>query len=283
VFSVRSPQIEGRTDSWFNPTGVLGMVWDINDQWTFNSTLGTAWRPAGVNERFSRGIHHGTAQYEVGDPNLKPEKAINTELGVEWDTEDMGFHISVYQSMISDFIQIRPDGDIVSTIRGAFPSYNYVQYDARMRGVEATFHARPTTIYEIMLKGSYLHGQNIDNDEPLYLMPAPSINWIHTLSLPNLEHLRQNTLQGGMRYVFEQMRYPDLVSTDAYREPAPPEAYALFDISASTSLQIGANSLSASLDVRNLLNTRYRDYLSRFRYLVDEPGINIVLRVAYTF
>ena len=283
VFSVRSPQIDGRDDSWFNPTGALGLIWDINEEWTINSTLGTAWRPAGVNERFSRGIHHGTAQYEVGDPNLKPEKAINTEIGVEWDSDRIGFHISAYQSMINDFIQIRPDGDIVSTIRGAFPSYNYVQYDARMRGVEATFHARPITIYEIMLKGSYLYGQNIDNDEPLYLMPAPSINWIHTLNLPNIEHLRQNTLQGGMRYVFEQMRYPDLVSTEAYREPAPPDAYALIDISASTTVNIGSNSLDISLDVRNLLNTQYRDYLSRFRYLVDEPGINMVIRMAYTF
>src|SRR5690606_19985652 len=100
---------------------------------------------------------------------------------------------------------------------------------------------------------------------------------------PNKEHLRQNTIQVGMRYVTEQMRYPDLVNTEAYREPAPPDAYALIDISASTAIQIGSNSLTASLDIRNLLNSRYRDYLSRFRYLVDEPGINMVIRVAYTF
>ena len=38
-----------------------------------------------------------------------------------------------------------------------------------------------------------------------------------------------------------------------------------------------------SLGVDNLLDVRYRDILSRFRYFIDEPGRNVTFRVTVPF
>ena len=37
--------------------------------------------------------------------------------------------------------------------------------------------------------------------------------------------------------------------------------------------------MDISLEVQNLLNTPYRDYLSRYKLFVDDPGRDVVLRV----
>jgi iron complex outermembrane recepter protein len=283
VYSVRSPRIEGRSDRWLQPSGALGIVWNITDELEMSATVGSAWRPAGVNERFSYGVHHGTAQYEIGDPNLRPEFATNAEVGLSWETDKGGVRLNLWNSSIKDFVQLRPDGTIVSTIRGAFPLYLYQQYDATLRGVEISLHVHPVHFYESAIKGTALRGDNRELDEPLYMMPASNIQWINNLALPANSTFRQNTLQISLRSVARQNRYPALVQTESYREPRPPKGYSLLDIGMSSNIRVGKHGVDFSIDVKNVLNTTYRDYLSRFRYLIDEPARNVVARFAIPF
>jgi iron complex outermembrane receptor protein len=60
---------------------------------------------------------------------------------------------------------------------------------------------------------------------------------------------------------------------------APPDAYFLLSARAGfrmthTSIQFG---------VENILNTTYRNYMNRFRYYMDEPGINLTIRIKHNF
>ena len=286
-FGVRSPRIEGRTDAYLQPSGAFGLIWNIDDALKAHATVGTAWRPAGINERFSYGVHHGTAQFEIGDPNLKPEQSINTELGLEWESDLGGIRFNAYNSWIKDFIQLRPDGTIVSTIRGAFPQYVYQQVDAQIRGLELSIHYHPVEWYETGVKGSMLFGEhrasNETSNEALYMMPAPSATWLHNIVFADQAWAKQNTIQLGAKAVRRQTRYPALVSTEAYKEPAPPPGYVLLDVGFSTKIQGPKQVWNLSLDLKNVLNTSYRDYLSRFRYLIDEPGRNLVIRMTIPF
>jgi iron complex outermembrane recepter protein len=283
VYSVRSPRIEGRTDNWLRPSGALGLIWNIADDFELSATVGSAWRPAGVNERFSYGVHHGTAQYEIGDANLKPEFATNVEVGLSWEVESGGVRLNAWNSSIKDFVQLRPDGTIVSTIRGAFPLYLFQQYDAALRGLELSLHVHPVNFYESAVKGTMLRGENKELNEPLYMMPASNVAWINNFVMPVNSTFRQNTLQIGLRSVARQTRYPMLVQTDSYREPQPPRGYSLLDMGLSSNIRLGRQQFDLSIDAKNILNTSYRDYLSRFRYLIDEPGRNIVIRMAIQF
>lgn len=283
VYSVRSPSIQGRTDSWLQPSGAFGVVWDIADDLSLNATLGSAWRPAGVNERFSFGVHHGTAQYEIGDPDLRPEFATNLEVGMKWETETGGLRFNAWSSTIRNFVQLRPDGTIASTIRGSFPLYRHQQYDARLQGLEASVHVHPIESFESAVKASMMVGNNIELDEPLYMMPAPNVQWVNNFMLPANDTFGHNTLQVGFRAVARQTKFPDLVATYAYREPSPPSSYSLVDIGFSTQLQVSGYSVDLSLDAKNVFDVTYRDYLSRFRYLIDEPGRNFAIRIAIPF
>jgi iron complex outermembrane receptor protein len=58
----------------------------------------------------------------------------------------------------------------------------------------------------------------------------------------------------------------------------PTAGYELINVEAgATAIEIGGVRLEPSLAVRNLFDVRYRDYLSRYRLFVDEPGRDVVL------
>ena len=59
----------------------------------------------------------------------------------------------------------------------------------------------------------------------------------------------------------------------------PPEGYRLLDIETGGDVRWGERDISFTLTISNLLNSSYRDYLSRFRFFVDDPGRNIIMRI----
>jgi iron complex outermembrane receptor protein len=63
----------------------------------------------------------------------------------------------------------------------------------------------------------------------------------------------------------------------------PPEAYNLFSVSAGTSLQTDSHLWRIYLEIENLANTSYRDYMNRLRYYADDIGRNISLRAQFQF
>ena len=64
---------------------------------------------------------------------------------------------------------------------------------------------------------------------------------------------------------------------------APPKAYVLLNAQVTYEFKIREQNVDISLEVNNLLNQSYRDYLNRFRYFSDEIGRNIALKIKVPF
>ena len=83
--------------------------------------------------------------------------------------------------------------------------------------------------------------------------------------------------------VFKQTRVPGVDFA------APPNGYMLLNAYVGINIAYRTNSkqvafavrkeIKIRLDVNNIFNVKYREYLNRYRYFVDEPGTNIQLRV----
>jgi len=64
----------------------------------------------------------------------------------------------------------------------------------------------------------------------------------------------------------------------------PTDGYALLNLEIGADrILIGSIPLEVSVAVSNLLDTSYRDYLSRYKLFVDDPGRDVVLRVRVPF
>ena len=124
-----------------------------------------------------------------------------------------------------------------------------------------------------------LRGTDLPTGDALYDMPADRLTTSVRLFGPNRSRIEAPYVEIGGTLVRRQDQVPPVT---IYRLPTA--GYGLLNVEVgATALMIGALRAEPSLSVRNVLNSRYRDYLSRYRLFVDEPGRDIVLRLTVPF
>lgn len=265
-----------RVNTYTSLSGVVGAIWQFAESWSVAANIGTAWRPPGVNELYSFGVHHGTAQFEIGDATLSGERSYNIGVTLRHVSERARFEVSAFNNSMDGYIHLFPEPEPRVTIRGAFPSFRYVQTDAWLRGFDGVAEYQVLRFLAVGAQASIIRGDDRRTDQPLIFMPADRLRLSSTFSLPDLGVLRDSQVELGGSFVSRQTRFP--VGAEA---ADPPDGYTLFSAGYRAQLMWGATPITLSCSVENLLNTTYRDYLSRFRYYIDDPGRNVVLRVQF--
>jgi iron complex outermembrane receptor protein len=278
VFKLVNEKVGETIFRYSNASGVVGLIYQFAPTWSIGANVGTAWRPPSLNELYSNGVHHGTAQFEIGDLNLNSERSFNVDATLRHIGESSRAEISVYNNYMRDFIFLFPDPQPTLTIRGAFPTFRYTQADARLRGVDGSFEFQLTEFLKLGVSASIVRGQNLDTDEPLIQMPADRMRVLAHFHLPDFGRLTDSYLELAGSFVKRQDRFPQNAD---YADPPP--GYSLFDLDYSAQFRLRAQPLRLNVSVQNLFNKAYRDYLSRFRYFVDDPGRNVVARLQIPF
>jgi iron complex outermembrane receptor protein len=260
-------------------SGTLGVTRSVSEKLSARLNVGTAWRAPNVSELFSDGVHHGAAAYEEGDRTLRPEQAINTVASVAFDTDRFNWEIGAYHNYIAHYIYLKPQPEPILTIRGAFPYFRYTQTDATFTGIDASLGWKLSGRWSWKSKASYLRVYDQRNEQ--YLVMIPPNRWDNQLAftIGRAGKWQGLFVSAGNLWVGEQRRVP--LNSDF---APPPPAYSLWNIMAGGTLAITAKQqVEVGLTVHNLLDTRYRDYLNRFRYFSDEMGRNISLRLKWRF
>lgn len=241
--------------------------------------LASAWRAPLVNEQFSEGVHHGTAQYEIGSPRLKPERSYSADATLAYRTEKVHFELSAYVNAMDNFIYLRPDAaNPTVTIRGTFPTFFYTQTFALLRGVDASADALVNDNLRLGGTFSLVRGDNVRDAEPLIFMPADRLRAFVRYEAASLLGMTDVFAEASSTLVRTQDRFPANVDY-----AAPPSGYVLFDCAVGGRVEALGTRLSWNVSVRNVANTAYRDYLSRYRYFTDDAGRNVMLRVSVPF
>ncbi|MBD1209564.1 MAG: TonB-dependent receptor [Ignavibacteria bacterium] len=245
--------------------------------------LGATWRSPLVNEQFSLGVHHGTAQYEIGNAKLTSERSYNADVTLAYKTDAVRIELSGFANIIENFIYLRPDAQNPTvTIRGTFPTFFYTQTLAFLHGVDGSIDAAlaSNTSENLRVGGTFslVRGDNLADQEPLIFMPADRLRVFLRYEREEFLGMKDIFLEASSMLVRRQDRFP---ANSDYT--VPPEGYVLFDVSAGSTLEwLGAKFLW-NVAVRNVMNTAFRDYLSRYRYFTDDAGRNVVLRVSVPF
>lgn len=261
------------TRTWNGVAGSLGAAYRIAEGWDATLRLARAWRPPTVNERYAQGVHHGTAQYELGQATLAAERSMGVEAGVRFAGSRGSFDVAAFRNVIDDFIYLSPREPVL-TLRGAFPAYGYAQSNALMRGVELAGAWYVTDWFTLQGNATVLRGTDRDRAQPLYDMPADRAL---VQARVNGQGARLGAWHIGLGS--QLVRQQDGVPAGTVYT-LPTDGYALLQADIGTSgLLVLGRPIDLSLSVSNALDTRYRDYLSRYRLFVDDAARDIVLRV----
>ena len=270
--------VEGGVFTYRNMTGVLGLIYELTPNVAVAANFGRAWRPPGVNELYSHGVHHGTAQFEIGDKKLDTEASLNTDLALRYQGERGRGELGLFRSQYNNFISLLPADDLVLTIRGAFPKFTYVQNDAVIQGFDGYLEYELTPYIDTHLSASFVRGRNTEERQPLYQMPSTRFIAGLSFHLPTSGRLLDAGIGFEGRFVMRQNNFPEGID---YADP--PAGYKLLDLDLHAEIAVADQPVRVQFGIRNLFNQRYRDYLSRFRYFIDNPGRNVTFGLSVPF
>jgi iron complex outermembrane recepter protein len=256
-----------------NFSAFLGGLYQLSPYFAFTSNLGTAWRPPNVNELFSQGLHHGAAAVEIGDPNLNSEKSIKWVNGLEYEGKRGSAELTFYVNQINEYIYLNPTGETFVSLRGTFNVYEYLQANALFYGIDLSGSYQFTDELNGYFKGSLIRAKNTETQTYFPFIPSDRMDWGLAYSFG--KEANRITLSNVL--VARQKREPvfDLA-------PAPP-AYALINMGYNRKIKLADNQFNIGIQVNNLLNTEYKEYMNRFRYFTADMGRNILLKLNYQF
>lgn len=279
IFKWENNRVISPVYKFSNFSGNFGALYKFTSNFNISLNTGLAWRPPAVNELYSNGLHHGAAAVEIGDPGLQPERAYNTVLSAGYQsTKWLNAEVEVYYNYINNFIYLAPQLPPTLTIRGAFPTFYYKQVDATLKGADAKITITFTRGLSLTSKLALVRGFNNSANDHLILMPADRFENNLKYDFKDSKKLSESFVSVSVLNVLKQIRVPG--NSDF---AVPPAAYMLLNAEAGTSIKISGQKLDISVGFYNLLDTKYRDYLNRFRYYADEMGRNIALRIRIPF
>lgn len=272
--ATREPARTTRTYS--GVSAAVGALWTLAPAWSVAANAGTAWRPPNVSELFAFGVHHGTAEFQIGDADLGPERSLDLSATLRHESGAVSAEASAYVNTIAGYVYGREQPAPTVTIRGTFPTIQTVQADARLAGLDAQAEWRATPWLDLGARASLLRADNLTLDGPLHGVPSSRGSARVRVHGERLAGLGEPFVEADVQHVARQTR----VEPGAFLAAPYPPAYTLVGLRAGADVRAAGQPLRVQLRVENLLDARYRDALSRFRYFIDEPGRNVSVSVA---
>ena len=230
--------------------------------------LSSGFRTGNLAELSANGLHEGTPNWYLGNPDMKVEQCLNADISASWQYKWLTLRGSVFRNRFHNFIYLHPTGDELF----GFNLFRYEQTDATLKGFEAGFSLENKEYFIFSFDYSYLDARR-DDGSWLPFSPANRFLFNSKYFLPARSSKYQNAfISFGVNYTQKQDH------TDIYEIPSP--SYWLINAGAGVSFK----SVRILLTCQNLADQKYYDFLSRLKYYgLNDMGRNIVLNVGWQF
>lgn len=180
-----------------NISAMLGMTYNLkgNAHRRFKANVGTGYTEPGMGELWynwemysSTPVGIGAAKlgwYWVGNPNLRPEKSLNFDIGIEGENKNTYARVGVFHNRIRDYMSIYFTGNFIDFAPYLDDSVKYqrapdMMYSfknigrADITGIEAEVRQRFGAHWSARLGYTYLHAINkSDPNMPRQLLDKP--------------------------------------------------------------------------------------------------------------
>jgi iron complex outermembrane receptor protein len=259
-------------------SGNVGFIYKGFSHSKITYNIGKAWRAPDANELFANGVHHGTASVEIGNQKLEAEQAINQGLSYEGAFSKWNFKADVYLNYIKNFIYIKPQKPPTLSIRGAFPTFYFLQTDVLFYGSDFKIEYHISAKNSLTQKVNFLRVDNIKAHTYIDKIAPNSIETVFSNSFNPIKFINVSNLQISIATMFKQNRYNE---EEEYK--ASPPAYTLLNVNYEFHPNIFHQKLDVNVGINNLLNTSYRNYLDNMRYYTDAIGRNVFIQLKFLF
>jgi len=238
-------------------------LYSLTDAVYIGGVISKSSRVPTIEELFSEGPHLAAYSYETGNPDLKSETGIGTEIFLYHKFDNLYFNITLFRNHINYYIIPRNTGRI--NYATFLPVYATTGVNALLYGIESQFDFKINNNISLNGNVSYTKGEIIETND----------------NLPQIPPLKSII---GIKYSFEKLLIgvnseitASQKETDEFEEPTA--GYTLLNMFIQFSIVTGDIIHNLSLSVDNIFNTEYRNHLSRIKSVLPEAGRNF--RITY--
>lgn len=246
----------------FNNLSVsTSLIYKVSDIVFIGANLSKSSRVPTIEELFSEGPHLAAYSYEVGNPDLKSESGIGSELFVYHKFEKLNFNLNFFYNNFNSFIIPRNSGEI--NYQTFLPIYKTNGVSAVLYGFDGSIN---WNFYDkLFLTNSISFSKGIfrENSKPL----------------PQIPPFKGIT---GIQYKFEEISFGTncewaLRQNDVDIFEQPTSGYVIFNTFTQYLFYVKEYVNLISISIDNIFNSSYRNHLSRIKSVLPEAGFNIRL------
>jgi len=267
--------------SFSNLSGSIGGSYEFNENLVIKLNLAKGFRAPNISELASNGKHEGTYRYELGNPDLQPEKSFQADAGIDIDREHVSFETDVFFNSIRNYIFPEKlnsimGGDSIADPADPSPAFKFVQGDAYLFGGEISLGIHPHPYEWVHFENSFSYVRGIrsgtlaDSLGNLPMMPPFRISTQLRVNVKKTPRWLKNLYVsvGAEFFMLQDKAYT------AYGTETPTPGYILLNAGAGWDVIKRGNSkiLSIIVSGSNLLDASYQDHLSRLKYAAVNPA-----------
>ncbi len=266
-----------KPDTKIDPTINSVLTYKLNENLTLQWPVAIAYRSPEITELFINHLTVGKDAYEyVGNPNLKSEGNMQTDLILQKKGKTFTFYLDGFYSYLNNYITAVVDTTIPRKyMKCKDPKFTkrFVNIDqAYMTGFEAGFDYYFLDYFDFNLGASYTYAQNVTLDEPLPEIPPFTVNTGITFTKNNFTAIlnaRIASKQDRVSTSFNESTTPGFNVFNIYLTYSP---WKFMDVNAS---------------ITNIFDENYAEHLSRpyksmsTKSLYYEPGRSFNISVRF--
>lgn len=257
-----------------------GIVWHAAGSLDVNVNVSSGWTAPDPYQLAASGQRRGY-HIENGNPDLKPEAALQADLGLTYRTSLLTVQAQAFSRQMNSCIYLKPTGATEDqTVAGndtLLSVYAYDQAKAQVQGGEFMLSVHPPSVRWLEWTLGYAKTTNSlsgDDESNLALQPADKL--VTSLRI-------QAEKFSGMKNAFALLTWSSFSpqsSVASYERPF--DSYSLLDVSFGGSMRWGEQYFDVTLAATNVLNSGYIQPLTT---LYDQPireiGRNIMIRFRF--
>lgn len=251
-------------------SGSIGATYQFSNDFFTKINISRGYRAPNIAELASNGVHEGTFNFIVGDPNLSPETSLQFDYALGVSDDHITAEASVFASTFNDYIYQRKlesafGGDSLSE---GYSTFKFVQGKANIAGGELTIDIHPHPLDWLHFENSFsyvLATQRGQPDSTKYLPFIPPAKWSAELRATT-KKLGKNITNGYVMVGFENYWKQDKFYA-AYDTETKTPGYALLNFGMGADFTFrGSTLFSLYVNANNLTDVAYQSHLSRLKY-----------------
>lgn len=249
-------------------------IYGITNRFFIGSTFMHSFRAPTLEELYSEGPHLAAYSYEIGNPDLNSERGIGLELFLRYRSNRFNAELAGYRNDFQNYLYARDTGE-QSLSDPSLNNYQFVGEEALFYGVEFSGDVQVTNRLTAGGTLSYVIAERNVSEEEQAITGYDD----DTRPLPMIP-----PLQGS---VFLRYSIDDFTATARYKLSdkqtrlgefeTETDGYSLLNASIQYRFSTSGILHTISVNGSNLLDTTYRDHLSRIKEVFPAPGRNLSL------